>query len=99
MPEIRRINCYFNLDNPLHKQAWAMLEGLPPRHRMETILTALLRQQDEQRYRQTVAEALEQSHIPEHHIQQEVQPPASAETDAGVLDFLLSMQRGGDFFE
>ena len=94
MGEIQRINCYFNMDNPLHKEAWDYLKDIPTRQRMDAVITAVLRLRDEKRYLAAIREALKIA-------PPEAPPPMrqGGNVSDAALDFLISLEEGGDFFE
>jgi hypothetical protein len=82
MAEIRRFTLNFNLDVPLHRDAWDKLNSIPTGHRSEAVFLALLSEDLKITLKEVVQAELQNVKISE---------PEDAQDDA-VLGFLRALQ-------
>lgn len=82
-----------NLENPEHRKAWEILQGVPEGQKNRFLVGAILKGQEtaclEEAIRRTVREELK-DHVMEHRVSSE-----ENEIPDQMLDFLSQMEEGG----
>jgi len=95
MGEIKRLGLSFYLSSPLHREAWRLLEAVPLGQRTELVCLALVRANDRRMMLEAVRDTVKASMCCPTP-QPEPEPVKSESIGDDVLDFLRTLQNGGD---
>ena len=97
MGEIKRLGLSFYLSSPLHREAWRLLEAVPLGQRTELVCLALVRANDRRMMLEAVRDTVKESMgCPTPQPQPDPEPVKTGSIGDDVLDFLRTLQNGGD---
>ena len=97
MGEIKRLGLSFYLSSPLHREAWRLLEAVPLGQRTELVCLALCRDHDRRMMLEAVRDTVKASMgCPTPQPESEPEPVKSGSIGDDVLDFLRTLQNGGE---
>jgi len=99
MGEVKRLSLSFFLSSPLHREAWRLLEAVPLGQRTEIVCLALVRANDRRMMLEAVRDTMKENMgcpTPQPEPEPEPEPVKSGSIGDDVLDFLRTLQNGGE---
>lgn len=99
MGEIRRLSLSLFLSSPLQREAWELLQSLPPGKRTEYVCRAVCRMRDQTYVLDAVRAVMRENAAvkPQRYPEEEnVQSVQAGDVGQDVLGFLRELQEGGE---